>query len=705
MPSDQRATRLGVLGLVALVLMGALGARLWFLQVVDADALDQRATDSRFRRVALPPERGRIFDADGRVLVDNRRILTVTVEWSAIRRSAVRDDLFARLSGPLNTPPEELEARYDSGRYSRYLPLPLAEDVSEDVALFIKERIEDYPGVDVEEGWKREYPYAPLASHVIGYMGAIQAGDVDRYTSLGYSLNERVGATGVEEYYEVQLRGTPGYRTVEVDSNNRVIREVERVDPIPGSDVQLSIDLDIQQFAEQTLETQLKRRRFERPRSSADAEVLPPTFRAPAGSVVVENYLTGEIIAMATYPTFDNRWFETRISEEKFARLFPTKDRERSPLTNRVTQGRYNVGSTFKPFTAYAALHSGQLPGGARYEYTDTGTYTIPDCQDGQKCTYRNAFNYVLNGPTVYGEGIDVEEALTVSVDTMFYKIGAEMFLERGGQPILQNELRRFGFGTKTGIDLPYETSGIMPDKATVEDLHARGVIIDDTFSTGQSVLLAIGQGLLAVSPLQLANAYSTLANSGYLMRPRVVARILDPGTPDGPPGFADRAVIDVQETVQPEATRIDLPAEFRDPIVNGLRRVVVGPGVNGKNPTGFLTFQRFPNDEIPLAGKTGTAQGAGNKPENDSSVFAAFSLDARMPYTVTAYLEKSGYGSQAAAPVVKCMFLALAGKYALDPVLMANPLDVDGDIVAMPKQLANPGCLTVDSQVTERER
>jgi penicillin-binding protein 2 len=244
-----------------------------------------------------------------------------------------------------------------------------------------------------------------------------------------------------------------------------------------------------------------------------------------------------------------------------------------------------------------------------------------------------------------------------------------------------------------------------MPDKAVVEDLYSRGVIIDDTFSTGQSVLLAIGQGLLAVSPLQLANAYSTLANAGYRMQPRVVARVLEPGTPDGLPGFADTTVVERQPRMEANAEPIDLPPEIRDPIVTGLRRVIVGPFVNGKKTTGYTTFARFPNDEIPLAGKTGTAQGAGNKGENDSSVFTAFSLDPALPYTVTSYLEKSGYGSQASAPVVKCMFLALAGRYQLDPVLMANPLDPDSNIVSPPKQMTNPGCLAIDAQVEERER
>src|SRR5262245_48363779 len=192
MAIDKRSRRLGVLATVSLLLIGLLGARLWFLQGVAADDYQARVTAAKTRTVYIAPERGRIFDADGRVLADNKRILTVTVDWSVIRKKSNREELFRRLSGPLQTPIDDLMRRYDpcykmpkpctKGQlYDTLLPLPLKEDVSESVVTFLKERSEDYPGVDVMEQYKRVYPYAPLASHVVGYMGAISAETLDGY--------------------------------------------------------------------------------------------------------------------------------------------------------------------------------------------------------------------------------------------------------------------------------------------------------------------------------------------------------------------------------------------------------------------------------------------------------------------------------------------------------------------------------------------
>ena len=196
MAIDRRSSRLGVLALVGIILVGALGTRLWFLQGVQAEAYQESVNLSKIRTVSLPPERGRIFDADGRILADNERVLTVTVEWRVLRNNNNRKQLFDRLSGPLGKPVAELEQRYDDGvlLYDPLLPMPLVEDVNEETVQFLLERSEDFPGVDVVEQWRRVYPYAPLASHVVGYMSAIFKETKDQYLALGYNLNERVGA-------------------------------------------------------------------------------------------------------------------------------------------------------------------------------------------------------------------------------------------------------------------------------------------------------------------------------------------------------------------------------------------------------------------------------------------------------------------------------------------------------------------------------
>jgi penicillin-binding protein 2 len=457
--ADKRAARLGVLALVALLLFGLVGARLWFLQTVQQDALQAEVDTTKLRTVPLLPERGRIFDADGRILADNDRVLTVAVDWELLRDGSDRAEIFRRLSGWVNVPVEEMEARYDSGVDSPFLPMPVAEDVDERTAIALEERVEDLPGVRILEQWRRVYPYAPLASHVVGYMGRITAETKEFYQGKGYFLNERVGQFGIELSMEDHLHGEWGSVTYEVDNQSRIVREVTRKPPINGNDIQLTIDLDQQQYAEQALETQLKRRQTafavnpRDPATNFDTLVFPEyprevPFKAPAGSVVVMNHQNGQIVALASYPTFDNRWFESELGDGKFERIFPSVDENGEPidpdesiLVNRAIQGRYNLGSTFKPFTAFAALDTGLVTPGEYYR--DEGTYRMESvaedrCNSGLvRCVYRNATCSGTGRPCVYG-AVDVETALAVSSDTFFYRIGELLMTRNNYQPILQ---------------------------------------------------------------------------------------------------------------------------------------------------------------------------------------------------------------------------------------------------------------------------
>ena len=722
MAADKRAARLGVLALVATLLFGLVGARLWFLQTVEQEALQAQVDTTKLRNVPLLPERGRIFDAEGRILADNDRVLTVAVDWQVIRNSDNRAEIFRRLSGWVDVPVEEMQARFDSEVYSPFLPMPVAEDIDERTAIAIKERVEDLPGVEILEQSRRVYPYAPLASHVVGYMGAITAETKDFYEGKGYFQNERVGQFGIELSMEDQLHGEWGSVTYEVDNASRIVREVRRVPPINGNDVQLTIDLDQQQFAEQALETQLKIRQQQVATNPLDAEtnfeelVFPDyprevPYKAPAGSVVVQNYQNGQIIALASYPTFDNRWFESDLGGGKFDEIFPSVDANGDPidpdesiLVNRAIQGRYNLGSTFKPFVAFAALDTGLLT--TDETYLDEGTYKMESVSDDRcaeiRCVYRNAV-CPFGLPCVYGS-VNVETALAVSSDTFFYRIGELMMTRNNYEPVLQEELRLFGFGSDPGIDLPFAFDGTVPDADLKAEYGKRGVITEDEASgyfTGDNVQLAIGQGLLSASPLQLAMGYSTIASKGYLMKPEIVKAVYQPGVPDSSfQGYADltQATLARPANVGGEVVRrLDLGQESWDAIGRGLRRVITGPGqqvgTGYRSTTGEKLFFYYPESAIPVAGKTGTAQGAGNYPWNDSSAFAAYSVDPQRPYTVAAYLEKSGYGSQAAAPVVKCMFLQMSGVTQADPVQLSEELDTSSRVAAQPRQLADTSC------------
>jgi penicillin-binding protein 2 len=758
-----------MLALVSTLLVGLLGTRLWFLQGVEAASFQEKVTAAKLRTVLIPPERGRIFDAKGRIMADNQRILTVAIDWSVIKKPKNRERLFERLSGPLKVPVIDLQRRYDpcfgasaipkctkGQRFSTLLPLPLKEDVDEDTVTYLKERSEDFPGIQIVEQWKRVYPYAPLASHVIGYLGPITKENVNQYKSKGYNTNELVGAFGVELSMEDSLHGSWGKQVFEVDAAGGIVRELldQHVDPIAGEDIQLTIDLDYQQYAEQALETKLKQRRdLPTDLTLQDVAAHNPIdpkdpggttrvyasskefgqqewiqYKAPAGAVVMEDNSNGQIIAMASYPRFDNRWMGA-IDGNKFDQLFGDKidpitgkpDPDKSVLVNRAVQGRYNLGSTFKPFVAWSAMHSGVI--GPNEPYLDKGEYkleSIPDdvCATGVRCVFKNASNIRTNRSSAYGP-VTVADALAVSSDAFFYRLG-EKFWEIDehnasidptlkGKSTLKDDLERFGFGQDSGVQLPFEWPGRIPDDAVKKELVDAKVLgknEEPRLLVGDNVQVAIGQGLMAATPLQLANAYSVLANGGFLYTPTVVKTIFEPLVPDLQPGTADLSKGVVIRSFDKPAYKdqLEMPPDIIEPIIGGLARVtnafrVRNPGVSYPSTfyhttTGEKLFETYPMKDLPIAGKTGTAQGASSYPWNDSSAFAAFSLDKSKPYTVVAYLEKSGFGAKAAAPVVKCIFTALAGKTVMDPVLPSDPLDVNSLIPAPPTQLTDSSCM-----------
>lgn len=770
MAVDKRTARLGVLATVALLLLGLLGTRLWFLQGQQAEEYQAKVTSARTRTTYIAPARGRIFDVEGRVVADNQRFLTITVDWSVVRKTKNRLELFTRLSGPLKTPVDDLMRRYDpcykmpepctEGQlYDTLLPLPLKEDVDEATVNFLLERSEDYPGIDVAEQFRRVYPYAPIASHVIGFMGAITAETLDEYLDQGYKRNERVGQFGVELSMERELHGKWGKRVYEIDASGAIVRELtgERIEPVAGFDIQLTIDLDIQQYVEQTLETELRNRRQlvedlsygdSAPHNPLDRETswservykrtLPDgtkidypewvQHKAPAGSVVVENHQNGQILAMASYPSFDNRWMEAGISQAKYQQLFPSRnpdgskvDPDRAVLVNRAVQGNYNVGSSIKPFIAWSALHSGLI--NHTEKWTDEGFYNLfsiapEDClQNGgvARCIFKNATNKRTLRPSSYGP-LTVSEALAVSSDCYFYRIGEMFYVVPGtDHQLLQEDLMRFGFGSKSGIQLPYEWQGRLPSDEVKAELVNAGVLAKNEVArmvVGDAIQMAIGQGLMGMTPLQLANAYSVLGNGGFLLKPTIIKNIWEPLTPDRAPAWADLSKGTVHLSFERRVVidQLEMPIDtVYGPIIEGLTRVIRGPGVYFNflhETTGERLFRGFP---VAIAGKTGTAQGAGNLPWNDSSVFGAFGVpdlgsDAvpTVPYTVVAYLEKSGYGSKAAAPVVKCVFLALADQVKLDPVEISDPLDTSAFTPAPNRALRNAFCLGGSSGIKD---
>ena len=700
MPAESRGLRLSIIGIVIFSLFVALVARLWYLQAVQKDGLGQVASANQVRTVPLPPMRGRILDRVGRVLADNDSTLNVTIDRKVIKNQSDRTALFARLAGALKTTPDQLEKRYQSDKYSVYEALPLAESVDESTAIFLKERREDYPGVEVVEGFVRKYRYAPLASQIVGYMGAISKDNQSQYTKKGYQLSDRVGVAGVEATYEDALHGKPGYIKYAVDARNRVIGVVERVDPVPGNDVKLTIDLKLQQYTEQILQAGIMAARSHLvsvTNADAKAQATGQTFQAPAGAMVIEDPNNGEILGMASYPTFDNRWFIGDLPQAKYSALFPQEDSSRSPLTNRAISGGYTIGSTMKLFTSITALQSGALAG-PNDTYDDKGTYTIPECYDKvSRCVYSNS------GQLKPGR-IDLQNAISMSSDDYFYRLGVSMFRDNSEQDVFQKTLDQFGFGSDTGIDLPFENSGRVPTAAVKKKLAEAKVIGPDDgagYFVGDNLQLAIGGGLFAASPLQLVNGYSTFANGGDRWLPHVGMAVIAAGAPSKAPGLVDLTQAQTVQIVDAKvAGHVDIQQSWRDVITRGL------VGVTQKRTfpfgTAHRTFQNYNFAAFPIAAKTGTAQTGNGEAANDSSLFVGFGpvqANTTPQYTVGGIIEKGGFGADGAAPVVKCIFEALSGqtKTPLAEPQQSDPLDPNTLQVATLPALPDTSCLQIN--------
>lgn len=351
--------------------------------------------------------------------------------------------------------------------------------------------------------------------------------------------------------------------------------------------------------------------------------------------MVVTDPRDGAVLAMASYPTYDPADFINGISSSRYA--FLTDEANHDPLTNRAIQGQYAPGSTFKLISGYAALASGLREAGT--PYYDTGSHTLENCE-GQ-CTFKNA------GSKAYGT-VDLQRAVTVSSDAYFYSVGEDFWNARGrlGDEAFQDAARLFGFDQETGIPLPFEQDGRIP---TPEQRKAQydanpGAFLERNWFTGDNVNMAIGQGDVAVTPLQLANSYATFANGGTRYAPNIATKIT-----------RSQSENTVKRTFEPRINgSIDLPPQYRDALLQGLIGVTSGNG-----GTAFGTFQGFPLTEFPVAGKTGTAQVNGKA---DTAVFAAFGPAFAPEYQVAVVLEESGFGGTAAAPVARKLFDQFAG-------------------------------------------
>ncbi len=626
MTEGRIGARLKVLAMLCGFMFAALGVRLWFVQVLNAQAAKASAQHNGIRLVQVPAPRGRILDRNGNVLVNNRQSVVVTVNRQVLGDN--EESVLFRLSKVLRMSVKDLVGELNDPRYYPYTPIPVAFDVSNRVVFYLGEHADQFPGVQWSLRAVRTYPDGDLAAHMLGYTGQISAEQIKDPRFHGYDQQDVVGKSGVEATYEPYLQGVKGQEKLLVNSAGKTLQKLGVQEPQAGDDVVLTIDARFQKLAEQSLRLGIQ---------AARAASLP----ADAGAVIVEDPNTGEILAMASYPTFNPSFFVKGFTTAEYTAAFLRNDRH-EPLFDRAIQATYPAGSTFKPFIALSALrHRIATETG---NYSCPASYAVPTDPDQvfENWAYPQSFGYI-NLPT----------ALRISCDTVFYQFGYKFYedYKRNQPELLQNDLRAFGFGHPTGIDVPSENSGVVPDAKWKEE-HFKPTEADpyaNYWLPGDMVNMAIGQGNVAVTPLQMAAAYSAIANGGTVYRPHVALRIQTSGG-------------DVVRTIRPVANGT-LP--FNDRQLSFIRQSLEGV-VSQPDGTAAFAFRGFPFGQVSVAGKTGTAEVA---PFVPYSWFAAMSPVAHPKYVVVALVEQGGHGSQTAAPVVRRILEGLYGLPLSNPV------------------------------------
>ncbi len=588
-----------LLAVIALVMIcfGLLLARFIWLQVIRYEAYASKAEDNRISVVPIVPNRGLIFDRNGVVLARNYSAYTLEITPSKIR--VPLDDLIDDLATLV-----DIQTK-DRRRFKKLLEdsknfesLPVRTRLTdEEVARFTAQRYR-FPGVDIQARLFRQYPFGKTAAHVIGYIGRISQRDADRIgdsdDAANYSGTDYIGKGGLEKSYETQLHGTTGYEEVEISAGGRAVRTLSTTSSSPGQNLILSIDIELQ-------------------------KVIEEAFGDRKGALIAIEPSTGDILAYVSMPSFDPNLFVDGIDQQSCDELNNSPDR---PLVNRPLSGTYPPGSTYKPFMALAALELGKRrPEDA---IRDPGFFWLG--------------NHKFRDDKVGGHGIvDMYRSIVMSCDTYYYMLANDM-----GVDAIHDFMKPFGFGQLTGIDLENERRGLLPSTAWKRATYRKPE--QQKWYAGETISLGIGQGYNAFTPLQMAQALSTLVNNGVVMKPHLVKILED--------GISHQRTM----TVPKESYRIPLKQENIDFIKHAM------VGVN-KEGTGSRTFIGAGYES---GGKTGTAQVVTIKQNekydskrlaehlHDHSLFTAFAPADKPTIALAVVVENGGFGAAAAAPLVR---------------------------------------------------
>jgi penicillin-binding protein 2 len=646
LPSDPRviepyrltpklALRLAVLGAVALAVFAVLFLRLWALQVLSGEQHLRAAQNNQLRTLRLEPQRGVIRDREGRILVGNV-VGTAVQVWPADLPVQGRYQLLQRLGKVLKVPAPRIAGEVDKRGNDPLNPVVVKENISGAELAYLSERRDDFPGVRLVRSTVRDYPYGNLAAHVLGHVGEIGEIQLEQREFADLELGDKIGQAGVEAAFDRYLRGTPGLARLRVDSLGRKRSDIAPMrTPVPGNDVQLTIDLDIQFAAERALERGIQIAR--------DAE-CDGCWNANGGAIVALDARNGEVLALASNPTYDPRVFVGKANPWRIRPLVNdiAAERRNFPGLNRAISGAYPAGSTWKPVTAIAALEEHLV---SPYQALPcTPVYTFVG-ENGVLYNFRNwtpSINTAITMPT----------ALAWSCDTYFYEIGEKLFYLR--ESPLQQWATTFGFGKATGLEVGPEAPGLIPTPKWRQTYFKDPV--EKLWKPGDSIELTIGQGEMTVTPLQMARFYALVANGGQLVTPHLFQDVKGPGN-----------VSIVPRPTQPAPERLDVSASALQVVREGLLRATHDP-----NGTSTAVFSPFP---VPIAGKTGTAEKWSSEYKRyfDQAWWCGYGPADAAEIVVCAVIENGGHGGTSAAPAALEVFARYFGQEIGDPPVLSS--------------------------------
>lgn len=605
--------RVAILGIIILAAFAVMFTRLWFMQIVSGNDYRKKAEGNRIREISIEAPRGKILDRNGRVIVKNRPALTISVIPAEMGEK--KTVVIGRLSRLLGIGEKEIATKIEKSQAPNRRAVLIKSDVGEEYVTYIDEHQREFPGVIAATQPVREYPYGSMAAHVIGYLGEISPEMLKENKKKGYQAGDEIGLSGVEKTYDEQLRGVVGKKKLEVDASGNSIREISSVEAHSGSNLVTTIDLDVQALVEAALKSGV-----DAARARQDPE-SPKKYQATGASAVVMDPKTGEIIAMSSYPTFNLNDFVGGISEKTWKALNDPKNQ--FPMNNRAIMSELPPGSTFKVVPALGALQDQMVLLNSPFECNHV--FTTGAFKDYPKYCWSTHHR------------LDLFNGIVQSCDIVFYTIGYQFYTRQAqnqGKPLWE-WAREFQMGQKTGIDLTSEMNGRIPSPEWKKEFN-RDNPDYQTWYPGDTVNMAIGQGDILTTPLQVAYLYAGIANNGKFVRPHVMKVLQD-----------DENKV-VKKAEIETAAEISLNPEMLSGVIQALTGVVQGKG------TASATFQGFPLAQIPVAGKTGTSEVAGKQ---TTAWFVGFAPASDPKYVVAVAIEQGGHGGETAAPVARRVF------------------------------------------------